>query len=108
MGIAAASVCMTCHSAIKTESPAIKKLAAYAAQNREIPWVRVYQIPAYVDFSHKTHLAGGATCETCHGKVEERDALFRETNISMGACMECHRQNKAPIDCTACHEDKSQ
>jgi len=105
MGIAVASVCMQCHSSIKTGSPAIQKLAGYAGQNREIPWVRVYQIPTYVDFSHKTHLASGATCGNCHGKVEERDALFRETNISMGAC---HRQHKAPIDCTACHEDKSQ
>lgn len=107
MGIAAASVCMSCHSTIKANSPAIQKLAGYAAQNRDIPWVRVYEIPAYVDFSHKTHLAAGATCETCHGKVEERDVLFRETNISMGACMDCHRQHKAPIDCTSCHEDKS-
>jgi hypothetical protein len=107
MGIAAASVCMQCHSSVKSDSPAIQKLAGYAAQNRDIPWVRVYRIPAYVDFSHKTHLASGATCETCHGHVEQRDALFRETNISMGSCMECHRQHKAPIDCTACHEERN-
>jgi hypothetical protein len=107
MGIAEASVCMQCHSSIKTDSPAIQKLASFAAQNRNIPWVRVYQIPGYVDFSHKTHLNAGATCENCHGHPELRDALFRETNISMGACMECHRQHKAPIDCTACHEQKN-
>jgi hypothetical protein len=107
MGIAAASVCMQCHSAIKTDSPAIQKVAGYASRKQDIPWVRVYRIPSYVDFSHKTHLTAGATCETCHGHVEQRDALFRETNISMGACMECHRQNKAPIDCTACHEQRN-
>jgi hypothetical protein len=107
MGIPAASVCMQCHSAIKTDSPAIQKVASYAAQKRDIPWVRVYRIPSYVDFSHKTHLASGATCETCHGHVEQRDALFRETDISMGGCMECHRQHKAPIDCTACHEQRN-
>src|SRR5215472_11997602 len=91
MGIAAASVCMQCHSSIKTESPAIQKLASFAADKREIPWARVYQIPGYVDFSHKTHLNSGATCETCHGHVEQRDVLFRESNISMGGCMDCHR-----------------
>jgi hypothetical protein len=107
MGIAAASVCMQCHSSIKTESPAIQKLASFAADKREIPWVRVYQIPGYVDFSHKTHLNSGATCETCHGHVEQRDALFRETNISMGGCMDCHRAHKATIDCTGCHEQKN-
>ena len=95
MGIAAASVCMQCHSSIKTSSPAIQKLAGYAARKEDIPWVRVYRIPSYVDFSHRTHLTSGASCETCHGQVEQRDVLFRETNISMGACMECHRQNKA-------------
>jgi hypothetical protein len=107
MGIAAASVCMQCHSSIKTESPAIQKLASFAADKREIPWVRVYQIPGYVDFSHKTHLNSGATCETCHGHVEQRDALFRESNISMGGCMDCHRAHKATIDCTGCHEQKN-
>ena len=107
MGIAEASVCMQCHSSIKTDSPAIQKLASFAADKREIPWVRVYQIPGYVDFSHKTHLNSGATCETCHGHVEQRDALFREANISMGGCMDCHRAQKATIDCTGCHEQKN-
>src|SRR5579864_2309434 len=60
MGIAAASVCMQCHNAIKTDSPSIQKLAGFAEQKREIPWARVYQIPGYVDFSHKTHLNAGA------------------------------------------------
>lgn len=109
MGIPAAGVCMQCHSAIKTDSPSIQKLAGFAESKREIPWTRVYQIPGYVDFSHKRHLDSGvATCETCHGKVAERDALFVETNIHMGGCMDCHRQNKASIDCTACHEQKNQ
>lgn len=109
MNIAAPSVCMQCHSAIKTDSPHIKKLAAFAESKGEIPWFRVYEIPGYVDFSHKRHLDTGlATCETCHGKVAERDELFVETNIHMGGCMDCHRQNKASIDCTACHEQKTQ
>jgi hypothetical protein len=107
MGIPAASLCMQCHSAIKTDSAAIQKLASFAKQDRPIPWVRVYRIPGYVDFSHRTHLASGATCDTCHGHVEQRDALFREASIAMGACMECHRQHKAPIDCTACHEQRN-
>ena len=106
MGIAAASVCMQCHSAIKTDSPAIQKLAGYAARKEDVPWVRVYRIPSFVDFSHRTHLASGATCENCHGHVEQRDALFREVNLSMGNCMDCHRLHKAPIDCTACHEER--
>jgi hypothetical protein len=90
MTIAAPSVCMQCHSAIKTDSPAIQKLAQYAAENKPVPWVRIYEIPAYVDFSHRAHLAAKNTCEDCHGKVAERDALYREVNLNMGTCMDCH------------------
>ncbi len=107
MGIPAASKCMTCHQAVKKDSPAIQKLAAFARENREIPWVRVYQIPSYVVFSHKEHLDTGAKCETCHGPVAQRDRIARETDISMGGCMNCHRANKASLDCTYCHDQRN-
>lgn len=104
MGIPAASKCMSCHQSIKKESPAIQKLASYAAQNRPVPWIRVYQIPSYVSFTHKAHLESGANCETCHGPVAQRDQLRRETDITMGGCMNCHRLQKASLDCGFCHE----
>ncbi|HXB69117.1 MAG TPA: cytochrome c3 family protein [Candidatus Acidoferrales bacterium] len=106
MGVAAASMCMQCHSAIKTDSPDIQKLAAAAKDNKELPWLRVYWIPSYVNFSHRTHLETGNQCEDCHGKVAERDKLAREGNISMGGCMACHQTKKVSIDCGYCHEPK--
>lgn len=108
MKIAAPATCMQCHSAIKTESPAIQKLAAFSKAGREVPWVRVYEIPDYVSFSHRTHLHGGNTCVDCHGEVAARDQLYRETDISMGGCMNCHRLKKESLDCTFCHEDLQQ
>jgi hypothetical protein len=107
MTIVAASKCMPCHSTIKADSPAIQKLAAFAKENRELKWTRVYQIPGYVFFSHRAHLDAGSTCEECHGPVNTRDQLFRETDISMGGCMNCHRANKASLDCTYCHEQRN-
>ncbi len=104
MGFPAASKCMACHVSIAKDRPTIRKLKEFAEAKQEIPWVRVYQIPSYVDFSHRTHLEAGAACETCHGSVAERDALWREGTLSMGACMDCHRKNRASIDCTYCHE----
>ena len=104
MQIAAASVCMQCHTAIKADSAAIQKLAAAAKSDRPIQWVRVYQIPSYVSFSHRSHLAAGNKCEECHGPVATRAQLAKEGDISMGACMECHRVKKAGFDCTFCHE----
>ena len=106
MTIVAASRCMQCHSAIKTDSPAIQKLAAFAKNDREIKWARVYQVPSYVNFSHRSHLEAGTTCEDCHGKVAQRDVLNREGDISMGGCMNCHRLKKVSIDCTFCHEER--
>jgi hypothetical protein len=107
MGIPAATKCMACHQTVKADSEAIQKLAAYAKDKRPVPWVRVYQIPSYVAFSHKIHLETGATCQTCHGEVQERTQLWKEVDISMGGCMECHRINKASNDCTYCHEQRN-
>jgi Cytochrome c7 and related cytochrome c len=106
MTIAGASLCMSCHSAIKTDSPAIQKLAQYAKEDRPIPWVRVYEIPSYVNFSHRTHLESKNACEDCHGKVVERDELWKQGDISMGGCMNCHRAKKVSIDCTFCHDQR--
>lgn len=107
MKVAAPSVCMQCHSSIKTDSPAIQKLAAFAKNGKEIKWVRVYEIPSYVSFSHRTHLEAGNTCQECHGPVETRDVLAKEGDISMTGCMNCHRAKKASNDCTFCHEARN-
>lgn len=106
MGIPDGTSCMNCHRSIKENSPAIQKLAALAREKRPVPWVRVYQIPSYVEFSHKVHLEAGALCETCHGPVAERDRLAREGDVSMTGCMNCHRANKASLSCTYCHEER--
>ncbi|MDE3198296.1 MAG: cytochrome c3 family protein [Acidobacteriota bacterium] len=71
---------------------------------REIEWVPVYRIPSFVDFSHREHLKAGNTCEECHGPVAQREVIRRETDLSMGGCMECHRVKKAGIGCNYCHE----
>ena len=104
MTVVAASKCLQCHSAIKTDSPAIQKLAAFAKGDRQIRWARVYRIPEFVRFSHRAHLGAGNTCAECHGQVGQREQLFRETNLSMSGCMECHQTKKASIDCMYCHD----
>ena len=99
-----AKTCMACHQTIKADSSDIKNLREYSNSNRPIPWVRVYEIPGFVSFSHKIHLDRGASCQTCHGPVGERDRLWRETDINMGGCVACHQANKASVDCGLCHD----
>ncbi len=106
MTLPTVSRCMECHSAVKTESPAIRKLAALARQGKEAEWVTVYDLPSYVKFSHQRHSAKGATCTGCHGPVEERDQIYKEVEQSMGTCMDCHRAKQATLACNACHERK--
>ena len=106
MKFPAVSTCMGCHASVKTGSAEIQKIAAVAAAKQQIKWARVYQIPSYVSFSHRSHLETGSTCSECHADVAVRDALFKEGDISMGGCMTCHRLKKASIDCTYCHEER--
>jgi Cytochrome c7 and related cytochrome c/Class III cytochrome C family len=104
MSLPASSKCMTCHVAIKKDSPAIQKLAAFDRDKKDIPWVRVYKLPDFVFFSHKMHLDAGAKCEECHGQVGQQDRLFREGDLSMAGCMSCHRERNAAMGCESCHE----
>ena len=103
LAIPQAATCMACHQTVATADPGVQKLADFAKSGELIPWVRVYQLPSFVTFSHKMHLTHGATCQECHGQVAQRDRLFRESDISMAGCVNCHRANKASIDCNTCH-----
>jgi Cytochrome c7 and related cytochrome c len=105
MGYPKEEKCMVCHATIKAESPAIKKLAAYVALKRPVPWIQVYKVPDYVYFSHRTHFKKGKLdCEICHGPVRERDVLTKEKPTSMQACISCHKEKGAPTGCRTCHD----
>lgn len=104
MTIVPPAKCMSCHSAIKADSPAIQRLAAAAKEGKDLPWVRVYSIPSFVIFSHRKHTDKGVSCQDCHGPVAERDELSKETDLSMGGCMQCHTAKKASVDCALCHD----
>jgi cytochrome c7-like protein/class III cytochrome C family protein len=97
------SACWQCHSTIPAQSKAEQKLAAFAKQGREVDWVRVYQIPSYVRFDHRQHAKADVACEKCHGAVGQRVRLWKEQDMSMGSCMNCHRQMHASLDCGSCH-----
>ncbi len=103
LSIPRATFCMQCHQTMATNDPGVQKLANYAQSNNPIPWVRVYELPSFVSFSHKTHLAQGIPCQQCHGPVADRVQLFKETDISMAGCVNCHREKKANIECNTCH-----
>jgi hypothetical protein len=80
---------------------------------KPIAWVKVHNLPAYSCFDHKAHLRGGVSCQQCHGPVETMDRLRQVSDLSMGWCVNCHRETKITgvdgkttrpsIDCATCH-----
>lgn len=80
---------------------------------RPIPWVRVHNLPDFVYFDHRAHVNAGVTCQHCHGPVESMQTVEQFSTLSMGWCVNCHRdaaangiQGKAvspSLDCAACH-----
>ena len=105
-GMPGIAKCLECHSAIAAKTQAERKLLAFGKQNREVDWVRVYQIPTFVRFDHRQHAEGGVKCETCHGPIAQRTALYQERDVSMGTCVSCHRETRASLDCGSCHEPR--
>jgi hypothetical protein len=100
------SFCMTCHQAVKTDSPHIQKLAAAAKEKTPIPWVHVYRLRSFVYFSHRVHTAAGAACEICHGPVRDREVITKEVTHDMRFCTTCHEASKARNNCDTCHEER--
>jgi len=98
-GIPPVNVCMNCHLIVRngTRSGSIEISKVIKAYDEKVPirWVKVYNLPDHVFFSHAQHVgAGGVACETCHGKVQENDVITQVTDLSMGWCIECHRTTK--------------
>jgi Zn ribbon nucleic-acid-binding protein len=104
MTFPATAKCMACHEDTAAEKDAIKALTKFHQSKEAVPWVRVYQLPDFVWFSHRTHLEAGAKCDRCHGAVAEREALWREKPLTMESCMNCHRETNASNACNYCHE----
>jgi len=104
MQIPQAADCMVCHQSIKTDSPAIQKLAQLQQGQQPLSWTRLYALPGFVFFSHQKHLGAKVECQVCHGPVERRETLWQEKDISMNTCVNCHKLRKAPLACDRCHD----
>jgi len=114
------NVCMNCHMAINeykgpkfyTESgeevngtEQIKKLYEYAgytpgkpwdpSKAKPIEWVKIHNLPDHVYFNHSQHIkAGKVQCQTCHGEITNMDEVKQFADLSMGWCINCHRETK--------------
>ena len=95
---------MTCHRAMPKDADPLKKLAALPASTLVVPEKPLYKLPDFVFFSHARHKAGNVECATCHGDVWQADVVELKLPMRMKACIDCHRENSAPVKCNSCHE----
>jgi formamidopyrimidine-DNA glycosylase len=104
-GIPNITFCMTCHQAVATDKPEIKKMAAILAKGEDISWQRVYDYSptSHVKFNHAPHIRAKVECATCHGDMRQRTVAVRTVNMTMGFCIDCHKPRKVSVECATCH-----
>ncbi|HDY89406.1 MAG TPA: cytochrome c family protein [bacterium] len=102
-GIPSLTKCFYCHDLVITSHPQILKLKEYKKTNTPVPWIRVYDVPDYVYFSHKRHIAKEIDCTECHGNIKTMDRITYK-KFEMGFCVNCHRERNASLDCVTCHK----
>ncbi len=91
------ATCYGCHAEnhLNTALPAEQKVAfvreAYK-EDRAIEWRRIHKLPDYVrNFPHHVHVKAGVSCFSCHGQIMGMPVVFQSEPLSMGWCLECHR-----------------
>ncbi len=84
--------CMNCHAQIRTESLDLALVRESWATGEPIEWVNVHTLPDYARFPHSAHVNNGIGCETCHGRIDQMVVVKKVEPLSMGWCLDCHRQ----------------
>nr|WKN36932.1 cytochrome c3 family protein [Tunicatimonas sp. TK19036] len=113
--IPSANICMNCHQQIKTESPEIQKIYAaidfnpetqtYGNNKKPIEWVRIHNLPDLAYFNHAQHVnVGGLECQTCHGEIQEMQVVHQESPLTMGWCINCHRETQVNAEGNAYYD----
>ena len=117
-------VCMGCHNIVRNDSARIAPLKRSWETNMPVEWIQLHKLPDHAYFDHSVHLAASVGCVTCHGRIDQMDVVRIDQPISMGWCLQCHREHAkiatgdfqravlslkakqkpvAGLDCASCH-----
>ena len=121
-GIPSLNVCMNCHKSISEVAPEtlaegaefnvdynkeIQKLydavgwdgTGYTGESSPVKWIRIHNLPDFAYFNHSQHvMVGGIECQTCHGPVEEMEIMSQHAPLTMGWCINCHRETNVKVE----------
>ncbi|MGQ9863007.1 MAG: c-type cytochrome [Bacteroidia bacterium] len=100
--IPSTNICMNCHNYIQEGSrygtKEIAKILESYEKNKPIEWVRIHNLPDLVYFNHAQHVkVAGIECQTCHGPIQEMEEVYQYADLSMGWCINCHRESKVDL-----------
>jgi hypothetical protein len=84
-------VCMNCHTKIRATSEKLAPLRASYATGRSVEWIKVHDLADFVYFNHSAHVRRGVGCVECHGRIDTMEVVHQVERLSMGWCLECHR-----------------
>jgi mono/diheme cytochrome c family protein len=123
-GIPSSNLCMNCHKYVqqgpKYGTTEIAKIynaigwdpaqGKYTGQENPVEWVRIHNLPDLAYFNHSQHVkVGQVACETCHGPVGEMEEMYQFSPLTMGWCINCHRETEVKMEgngyYTKLHED---
>ncbi len=122
-GIPSLNICMNCHKSIGAVADAtqqegieygvdynaeIQKLykavgwddaeQKYTGETSPVKWVRIHNLPDFAYFNHSQHVSvAGVECQTCHGPVEEMEIMYQHAPLTMGWCINCHRETNVNV-----------
>ncbi len=114
-GIPSVNVCMNCHTYInegtitgKEEINKIYEAVGFDPNTRTyipnydqkpVEWVRIHNLPDLAYFNHSQHVnVAGLECQTCHGPIEEMEEVYQYSKLTMGWCVNCHRETEVDTD----------
>lgn len=90
-GIPPTETCMSCHSQVWRDAPVLAPVRESWQTGKRLQWRRLHDLPDYVFFNHSAHINKGVACVSCHGRVDQMPLLWKEANLYMRWCLECHR-----------------
>jgi hypothetical protein len=83
--------CMNCHEQIWVGADLLRPMRESWKTGKPLRWQRVHNLPGFVYFDHSAHVAKGVGCAVCHGRVDTMPLTWQEKPLTMGWCLDCHR-----------------
>jgi cytochrome c2 len=123
-GIPSLNICMNCHKSIGAVADVVQQEGInefgvdynaeiqklykavgwdeseqqYTGKTSPVKWIRIHNLPDFAYFNHSQHvMVGGVECQTCHGPVEEMEVMYQHSPLTMGWCINCHRESNVQV-----------